>query len=64
MQITLTATVDEHRQLVLDVPAEIPLGQVEITVRPISKLTASEIRKLPQEEREKNPSSGCGIDER
>jgi hypothetical protein len=33
--ITITAMVDEHRHLELDMPADLPIGPVELTIRPL-----------------------------
>jgi len=32
--ITFTAVVDESRKLVIDLPADVPLGPVELTITP------------------------------
>ena|SRR5688572_4547175 len=32
--ITLNATIDENHRLVIDVPEEMPVGEVEVTIRP------------------------------
>ena len=32
--ITLTATIDENHRLIIDVPEDVPVGDVEVTIRP------------------------------
>lgn len=33
--ITIAAVIDESRKLIIDLPLDTPMGQVEVTVRPI-----------------------------
>lgn len=35
--ITLSAVVGEDRRLVIDLPADTPVGQVELTIRPLNE---------------------------
>lgn len=35
MPITIIATLDQRRHLELDLPADAPIGEVEITIRPL-----------------------------
>jgi hypothetical protein len=49
--ITLTATVTDDRHLELDLPSEVPVGSVEVIIKPVAvevaeepKLTRDEIR--------------------
>jgi hypothetical protein len=37
--VTLRATVDESRRLTVDLPADIPAGPVEVTIRPLATPT-------------------------
>ena len=40
--VTLRATVDEERQLRVDVPAEIPIGPVELVIRSLADASCEE----------------------
>jgi hypothetical protein len=45
--ITLTATVDESRRLLLTVPDDVPLGQIKVTIElPEAESTLEELRAL------------------
>lgn len=33
--ITLHTRIDEHHQIILDVPKDLPIGEVEVTIRPV-----------------------------
>ncbi len=36
--ITLHTRIDEHHQIIIDVPKNLPIGEVEITIRPVSEI--------------------------
>lgn len=37
VELTFTVNVDEDRRLVIDLPDEMPIGKVEVTVRPMEQ---------------------------
>lgn len=42
--ITLHTRIDEHHQIILDVPKDLPIGEVVVTIRPVENLTREEVR--------------------
>ncbi len=42
--ITLHTRIDEHHQIILDVPKDLPVGEVEVTIRPVENLSREEVR--------------------
>jgi hypothetical protein len=46
VKVSLQATVDETRQLIITVPDEIPAGEVTITIAPKPALTREEARDI------------------
>ena|SRR5215207_2340423 len=48
--ITLNATVDENHRLVIEVPEDIPVGEVEVTITPKLEIPASQSDTLTHEE--------------
>jgi hypothetical protein len=48
--ITLTTTIDENHRLVIDVPEDMPVGEVEVTITPKSVSPAPARDTLTHEE--------------
>lgn len=38
--ITLHTRIDEHHQIIIDVPKDLPIGEVEVTIRPVGATTS------------------------
>lgn len=41
--ITLHTRIDEHHQIILDVPKDLPIGEVVVTIRPIIDIPTQEL---------------------
>jgi hypothetical protein len=50
LEIKLTATVDESRRITLDLPADMPQGEVEITVRSLTAAAEDAPGELTREQ--------------
>jgi hypothetical protein len=50
LEIKLTATVDESRRITLDLPADMPQGEVEITVRSLAAAAEDAPGELTREQ--------------
>jgi hypothetical protein len=56
--ITLTATVTEDRHLELDLPEDVPIGPVELTIKPLVSLPEAETNPRREELRAKFIAAG------